>query len=241
MNRLDNLNTRSPKSVGSKSGGTTSKKGSAKSSVEQSGGKADKARTILAGALEVFTTQGYAAASMDRIAKTCGVSKPTLYTYFTNKEGLFVALIQQMTSSHRQSVFGILSTAETPLPPEQVLRKMAAMVTDNFSDNQTLLTLMRLVIGESERFPELSKRFVREVKKPMLESFVAYLETQPQLNLPDPMVAARMFSGSLVHYLVVQELLHGKDVLPLERDRMIDGLVHQMLAGAAHPPLTQGS
>ena len=193
--------------------------------------KATKAQTILAGALEVFTTQGYAAASMDRIAKASGVSKPTLYTYFNNKEGLFIALIQQMTGEHQQ----LLSAANAPgkpLPPEQVLRQMATLVIDKFSRNQTLLTLMRLIIGESERFPELAQTFVREVKKPMLTKLVAYLETQPQLNLPDPVVAARMFAGSLVHYLIVQELMHGKDILPLERDRMIDGLVHQMLAGA---------
>jgi hypothetical protein len=31
--------------------------------------------------------------------------------------------------------------------------------------------------------------------------------------------------GSLVHYLIIQKLLYGEEVLPLERDRMIDGLV----------------
>ena len=168
---------------------------------------------------------------MDRIAKASGVSKPTLYTYFNNKEGLFIALIQQMTGEHQQ-LLSVAGAPNSPMPPEQVLRKMATLVIDNFSRNQTLLTLMRLIIGESERFPELAKTFVREVKKPMLTKLVAYLETQPQLNLADPMVAARMFAGSLVHYLIVQELMHGKDILPLERDRMIDGLVHQMLAGA---------
>ena len=196
----------------------------------KSSDKADKAQTILAGALEVFTTQGYAAASMDRIAKASGVSKPTLYTYFNNKEGLFIALIQQMTGEHQQ-LLSVAATPDHPMPPEQVLRKMATLVIDKFSRNQTLLTLMRLIIGESERFPELAKTFVQEVKKPMLEKLVAYLKTQPQLNLADPMVAARMFAGSLVHYLIVQELMHGKEILPLERDRMIDGLVHQMMAG----------
>ena len=224
MNRLDSLKLTQSKSAVSKS---------AKSKPADS--KADKAQTILAGALEVFTTQGYAAASMDRIAKTCGVSKPTLYTYFKNKEGLFVALIQQMTEEHHRMLLVAPDTSASTLPPDQLLRAMAALVIDKFSENRSLLTLMRLVIGESERFPELAKTFVREVKRPMLERFVAYLETQPQLNLPDPMVAARMFAGTLVHYLLVQEIMHGKEIMPLERDRMIEGLVHQMMAGATNP------
>ncbi|MBE9202404.1 TetR/AcrR family transcriptional regulator [Synechocystis salina LEGE 06099] len=59
----------------------------------------DKAEQILDGALKIFTTQGYAAASMDRIAKAAGVSKPTLYSYFQDKEGLFMALVRHLTQS----------------------------------------------------------------------------------------------------------------------------------------------
>lgn len=205
-----------------------------KASEENKAGKENKAQTILTGALKVFTTQGYAAASMDQIAKTCGVSKPTLYTYFTNKEGLFIALVQQQTGEHHQ-LMSVLNAPAKPLPPEQMLHNMAALVIDNFSKNQTLLTLMRLIIGESERFPDLAKTFVREVTQPLLARLVAYLETQPQLNLFDPMVAARIFVGALVHYLIVQEIMHGKEILPLDRDRMIKGLVYQMLAGATEP------
>ena len=44
---------------------------------------------------------GYAAASMDRIAVATSVSKPTLYSYFQGKEGLFTALIQQVSQTDR--------------------------------------------------------------------------------------------------------------------------------------------
>jgi len=198
--------------------------------------KSDKAKIILAGALEVFTTQGYAAASMDRIAKTAGVSKPTLYTYFKNKEGLFVALIQQMSGKRHQILHALPTKPDGSAPPEKVLYIMATTVIEEFSANQNLMTLMRLIIGESERFPELGKTFVREVQKPMLERLCAYLETQPQLNFPDAMVAARIFAGALVHYMLVQKIMHGEEIVPLERDRMVKGLVHQMLAGCDQSP-----
>ncbi|MGC1247708.1 MAG: TetR/AcrR family transcriptional regulator, partial [Spirulinaceae cyanobacterium] len=50
------------------------------SSKQPSKNKSDKGQAILAGALQVFTKHGYAAASMDRIASAAGVSKPTLYS-----------------------------------------------------------------------------------------------------------------------------------------------------------------
>ncbi|NER79546.1 MAG: helix-turn-helix transcriptional regulator [Leptolyngbya sp. SIO1D8] len=190
----------------------------------------DKATIILAGALEVFTTRGYSAASMDRIAAAAGVSKSTLYSYFQDKEGLFVEVIQQLTQNNRQRVFGLLTNPDLQAPPDVVLRQIATSVLKEFSENQQLSTLMRLIIGESERFPDLAKTFVREIQKPLLEQLGLYLASQTQLNLPDPIVTARVFSGSLVHYLIIQNVLHGHEIVPLERDRMVAGLVHLITA-----------
>ncbi|MEO0988004.1 MAG: TetR/AcrR family transcriptional regulator [Cyanobacteria bacterium J06639_14] len=187
--------------------------------------RSEKARAILDGAFQVFMAQGYAAASMDRIAATAGVSKSTLYSNFQDKEGLFLALMQEMTAASRQTVFTLLSEADLQAPPQDVLRQIAVCMLTGFEQNQPLLNLMRLVIGESDRFPEVARKFVRDIKKPLLEQLTLYLSSQPQLKLADPVVAARVFAGSVVHYLIVQKILHGDEVLPLESDRMVDGLI----------------
>lgn len=192
----------------------------------------EKASTILLGALEVFTTRGYAAASMDRIAKAAGVSKPTVYSYFQNKERLFIALIQQLTQQADRTIDDLQSGPASQMPPEEALRLLALTALENFTHNQKLPTFMRLIIGESERFPELAKTFVREVQKPLIERLKLYFVSQPQLNLADPEVAARIFAGSVAHYVIVQEIMHGKEIIPLDRDRMVDGLVNQIMAGS---------
>ena len=192
---------------------------------QSSRSRPDKATKILAGAMEVFTTRGYSAASMDRIAAVAGVSKSTLYSHFQDKERLFIAVIQQLTLNNHEMIFSLLTNPDLQDPPEIVLRQIGTTVLKELSENRPLPTLMRLIIGESERFPELAQTFVREIQKPLLEQLTLYFASQPQLKLPDPMVAARMFSGSLVHYIIVQEILQGKEIVPMERDRMIDGLV----------------
>ncbi|MEM7771737.1 MAG: TetR/AcrR family transcriptional regulator, partial [Cyanobacteria bacterium P01_A01_bin.37] len=209
-------------------------------SVGRSGShKSDKAETILSGALEVFTTYGYAAASMDRIAAAAGVSKPTLYSYFQDKEGLFVALVKQLMKNSEQLLFRLPDNPEMLASPAKVLHQMATSVLNEASQNQSILTLMRLVIGESGKFPELAQTFIREAHKPLLENLAHYLAAQSQLQFPDPMVAARIFAGSLIHYLIVQEMLHGRDIIPLERDRMVNGLVDLMVAaGSTSVPST---
>jgi AcrR family transcriptional regulator len=52
-----------------------------------------KRRAIMAAAAELFMAEGYAAAAMDGMARAAGVSKATLYAYFTGKVALFKAII----------------------------------------------------------------------------------------------------------------------------------------------------
>src|SRR3569623_953454 len=53
-----------------------------------------KRRQILDGARKVFMDLGFDGASMNEIARAAGVSKGTLYVYFTDKSRLFEAIVE---------------------------------------------------------------------------------------------------------------------------------------------------
>ena len=55
---------------------------------------ARKRDQIMQGALRVFLQYGYEGTSMDRVASEAGVSKPTIYNHFKDKEGLFASLVE---------------------------------------------------------------------------------------------------------------------------------------------------
>jgi AcrR family transcriptional regulator len=188
-----------------------------------------KAEAILAGAMQEFVNCGYAAASMDRIAVAAGVSKPTLYSYFQGKEGLFTALIQQMSQSDR--VLAESRFLECPI--RDSLKQLAIELLDKLSGEQPLLTMLRLIIGESGRFPELAQTFVRNFEQPNLEKMSYLFAQHPDLNVADPEIIARSFVGSIVHYCIIQEMLHGREILPLDRDRFVDGLIN-LIIGETH-------
>ncbi|MDK9717377.1 MAG: TetR/AcrR family transcriptional regulator [Trichlorobacter sp.] len=48
---------------------------------------------LLDAALALFSTKGYAATSVRELVEAAGVTKPVLYYYFKNKEGLYLALM----------------------------------------------------------------------------------------------------------------------------------------------------
>ena len=56
--------------------------------------RAERESQTLDAARRLFAARGYAAVTMDDVAAAVGVTKPLLYTYFGNKERLYVACMQ---------------------------------------------------------------------------------------------------------------------------------------------------
>lgn len=189
-----------------------------------------KREAILIEALHVFASRGYQCASMSQIASASGISDQALYAYFEDKESLFSALIQQFLDKAAQSFLSLSTESNSSNSPKVALKRVAIALITAFSEDQQLSVLVRLLIGESGRFPELARHFVREVEKPMSEQLSTYLRFHPDVQIGDPLVATRMFMGSLMHYSMIQDVLQGQDILPLERDRMVDGLINSIMA-----------
>ncbi len=185
----------------------------------------EKTEAILQGGMREFLANGYAATSMDRVAKSSKVSKATVYSHFQDKESLFVALIQYLVEKKFRSVFDPVNAGKISSEPEFVLKQLAYRMLDVGADQPLFQNFMRVIIGESGRFPQLAKAFVRNVEKTGFRLLTEYFSTAPQFDFKDPEAIARIFVGSLAHFLIVQEMLHGKDIVPMERDRLIENLV----------------
>jgi AcrR family transcriptional regulator len=183
----------------------------------------EKTEAILDGAMQEFLVHGYAATSMDKIAAAAGVSKATVYSHFQDKTGLFTALIQRMACQKELFVLQELQT--TQAEPMLALQHFANQMLDNITADPQILTFIRLIIGESGRFPELAQAFVENIEKPAIVGMTAYLSSHPNLQFPDPEVAARAFIGTLIHFVLIDRVLQGGSILPMERKRLLTHLL----------------
>lgn len=109
--------------------------------------RAVRERQILDAAVEVFSRNGYHAASMDEIAEAAGVSKPMVYTYLGSKEDLFAKCIQR----EAQRLLEAVSAGVQPdLPPDMQLwsglRALYRFVGQN-RDSWTVLHRQALSVG----------------------------------------------------------------------------------------------
>lgn len=64
------------------------------------GGSVGVRERLLAVALQLFSERGYHGASVSEIVAAAGVSQPVLYYYFPDKQGLFLALVDQALAAY---------------------------------------------------------------------------------------------------------------------------------------------
>jgi TetR/AcrR family transcriptional regulator of autoinduction and epiphytic fitness len=182
----------------------------------------DKAVQILQGAMREFLQNGYAGTSMDKVAATAGVSKPTVYNYFKDKEGLFRALIQYVAESRCQQVMG---DGKLEGRPEVVIRQLITNAIESELHDLDYQNFVRLVAGESGRFPQLAQAFVEYLTKPAIDQLADYLKGCPDIQSPDPEATARVVLGATVFFILTQSVMHGDAIMPMDPKRLVDSLV----------------
>ncbi len=186
----------------------------------------DKVEQILQGAMQEFLVHGYAGTSMDKVAASGGVSKATVYSYFQDKQGLFKALVERLAKERFQSVFG---TEDLVGEPKVVLHELVVKALNEMLLDDEYMAFMRVLIGESGRFPEMAQFCVASLVKPAIDTLHHYLSSHPELNISDPEATARIIIGSLVHFVMTQKMMHGADILPMESHRLTDSLTDLLL------------
>lgn len=195
-----------------------------------------KREQILQGAMRIFLHHGYATTSMDRIAAEAGVSKQTIYSHFQDKEGLFRALIERVTIRRLQAEY----QSESELfqgEPVVVLSKLANSILHRMDDPE-YIAFIRLVIAESGRFPELAQLYSNTVVQYGYHNLSAYFQSHPELNIPDPEATTRIFMGTIVAFMLSQEILQGKHTMPMEKERLIKSLIRCILGDIATQELS---
>lgn len=175
--------------------------------VEQLRPKYDEKRLeILKIALNMFGMNGYNATSMETIAAACGFSKAVLYQYFNNKEELFTAIFQEDIIDN----FKILSIDDKIKDLHQVLTKVAYSYYEMLSDLEKL-NLMRVIVAESGKFPEIGKILYDNAINKMADNLSKYLDRVKQLGMiecSNTKLTARNFMGNIVSFIIVDELIN---------------------------------
>ena len=172
---------------------------------------ASKREQILNGAQRLFLAHGYSRTSTNAIARDAGISKETLYAYYPTKEVLFAAVVEHvadvLANDHFEEISQSMPTTREAF--QQELLGLAQRILRN-TMQPDYLALIRLVIAESTNVPQLASMFRSSLPLRGLAEMSNLLERARAghlIQVENVEVAARMFIGSLLTYIVFDGLM----------------------------------
>ncbi len=120
-------------------------------------------RELLAAALALFVEKGYAATRVEEVAHRAGVSKGTLFLYFSSKEELFKAVVRENISGGFSQWNAEFDAFDGNTP--DMLRHCMTLWWQR-QGNTKVSGITKLMLSEGKNFPELALFYQQEVIQP---------------------------------------------------------------------------
>ncbi len=141
----------------------------------------EQARVINA-ALDEFTDKDFEAASLNSIIAKAGISKGSMYHYFTNKEDLYLYIVGQVMKTKKEFLNQALAASEKPLAEmsffENLEFQMLASVdfaAQHYREHQLSIRLQNMAEGplKERLIGDLTRAFEDYVKNMVDEAMKA--------------------------------------------------------------------
>ena len=163
---------------------------------------------IVQAAREVFVEDGYRA-SIDTVAARAGVARQTLYNHFESKAELFAEVIRRVTAHLLVSLDGDGQSLRDRLISFGLAYRYRLL-------NQDGLGLFRILVAESQQFPDLVRTAYRSgpaMTENRVREVIERAIAEGELSAADPEFATRMLLSMLVGSVRTHYLFSG-DPLP---------------------------
>lgn len=173
-----------------------------------------KKQQILDSAISLFTQHGYAAASMDLIAKNADVSKQTVYSHFGSKDDLFSASIEQEC----ESLHIIDLSMDDLSDPKRTLLQLAQRFTEVITSKHAC-AVHKICSFESSSYPQVADSFYRAGPLRVVNEvtqLMAKLHQEKILRIDNPKHAAVQFLNMMKGELWMQLEFNAKEIISAE-------------------------
>lgn len=148
-----------------------------------------KKNAIVEAAAQLFLDKGYGNVSMDEIAAQAGVSKRTVYNHFPSKEILFSEIVRFTWSMYDIPVMLYHEGSDIRQDLIHFSHKFLVMLR-----SERFTKLLRLVMGESGRFPELTALYSENGIRSLVKTLTDYL-VSTEKPIEDVPLAAMHYLG----------------------------------------------
>ena len=173
-------------------------------------------QAIIAAARLLFLEFGYAAVSMEEIARAAGVARQTVFNRFKSKDAVFRAMVADHWTNWGRAARIEMVSHDAPV--EEHLYAIARSVAA-FQDDPQQIQFQRLVVAESRHNDWIGPTAYRAGKGPRMKVLAAHfgqLHKEGRLHCEHPDIAAWQFIGLVQEFIVWPKVMamHEPDDIP---------------------------
>lgn len=165
-------------------------------------GQTKKQLEVLTVASEYFLSHGYKGTSINAMARDSGISKESIYRYFSSKKELFEAVIAKELATYRKHLqFLDFETESVAL--DTVLKKTAETLLGAVTNDRTL-SLRRLIFQEVKQSPDIGRYYYEIGPKAAYKNLEKIFATHQHETDFRPEDLAHYFVGMVLHRVTLQ-------------------------------------
>jgi len=162
---------------------------------------------VVEAARTLFLRNGYAGTTMEEIAALAGLTKRTVYNNYPDKDALFneivldvIAFAEAFARGVREQFTGGITAANLQAALEDVACRLALAIV-----RPEVITLRRLLIGETRVLPSLARHYFDRVPGQVIQALASGFEQLARIGVLRVADAPR--AGAQFAYLVAGEHL----------------------------------
>ncbi len=145
---------------------------------------------------DLIVDEGYAAVSIDRVARTAGIARTVVYAQFDNLDGMFEALVERTQMRALGQVTAVIPEIGIERDPDEILVEAIRMFTTLVRDHPRT---WRLVLFPPEGAPRLVRERIEEGRvavRALLEPVLSWgIAKRGGPALADTELTARLIVG----------------------------------------------
>ncbi len=183
---------------------------------------------ILQKSLDVFIDEGYEDATFQKIADRCGITRTTLYIYFSNKHEIFLGSIKELLKKLETTLSQIVNNES--LTAEAALRSFFDCLIDQCQENVKLFSVLLsylIQIKKTGKDPnDRVRRRVIRVRHHMTTIIIRGIQDGEFKDLPIKDVN-EMFYGLIEAAIFRLAVLNAADISDIKKsiDIAVDGIL----------------
>jgi AcrR family transcriptional regulator len=161
---------------------------------------------VLDAALAVFVEKGFAAARVDDVAKSAGVSKGTVYLYFASKEALIEGIVRRAVAPI--AVRALPDLEKFDGDPRLPITMLLTVLSQTLAQPDKI-AIPKLILREVMSFPLIAKIYRDEVINKVMPALIGLIRRGVEtgkLRPVDPELTVRSIIGPVIAHVALGEI-----------------------------------